>query len=257
MEADRELESLCERLEEQLLRYLQEMESLSEKRQRLEALMEQGWFSLSKARYSMGNKWVSSLQYGPEMVPLAQVDVSLQEGGRCGFQVERVDCGEAKRTGALQEEQKEIVEIGTREQVRRRKSRWKEDEEQKLSCEDEVASRSQTLKESTGEEETPAEQKDGRRPCQDPIRWFGVLVPQSLKIAQASFKEVIEVAAEVATLQNSLLSTKEEYQALVRQKHTVMERERVTRGTSFFQLHNSQRSASQRTIPFSLPPEDG
>ena len=29
----------------------------------------QGWFSLSKARYSMGNKQVSSLQYASEMEP--------------------------------------------------------------------------------------------------------------------------------------------------------------------------------------------
>ncbi|XP_072102632.1 coiled-coil domain-containing protein 115 isoform X2 [Mobula birostris] len=66
---------LCERLDEQLLRYLEEMEQLNDRRERLERLMEQGWFSLSKARYSMGTNWVSSLQYGPEMVPLARVDV--------------------------------------------------------------------------------------------------------------------------------------------------------------------------------------
>ncbi|XP_078391166.1 vacuolar ATPase assembly protein VMA22 [Cetorhinus maximus] len=222
MGTESELGPLCERLDRQLLRYLRELESLREKRERLERLMEQGWFSLSKARYSMGNKWVSSLQYGPEMVPSAQVDVSLKEDGRCGFQVERVVSGEVKRTGAVQEEQKEIVEVGAKEQVRRRKARRSGEEEQKLLSDDELAGRSQALKESTGEEDTPAGQREGPVPSQDPLRWFGVLVPRSLKIAQASFKEVMEIAAEVATLQSSLVSTKAEYQALLRQKHKVI-----------------------------------
>ncbi|XP_055521345.1 coiled-coil domain-containing protein 115, partial [Leucoraja erinacea] len=71
-----DLGSVCRRLDQRLLRYLEDVELLDERRERLERLMEQGWFSLSKARYSMGTKLVSSLQYGPEMVPLARVDVS-------------------------------------------------------------------------------------------------------------------------------------------------------------------------------------
>ncbi|XP_072344153.1 coiled-coil domain-containing protein 115-like isoform X4 [Scyliorhinus torazame] len=254
MASESQLEPLCEKLEWQLLRYLREMEGLREKRRRLEALMEQGWFSLSKARYSMGNKWVSSLQYGPEMVPLAQVDVSLKEDGRCYFQVERVDSGEMRGTGAVQEEQKEVMEIGAQEQVRRRKARLRRDEDQKLAPESAMAGRSQALNEST-EEDKPVEQRDGRRLGQDPIRWFGILVPQSLKIAQASFKEgtereswVMEIAADVATLQSSLLSTKEEYQTLLRQKGQVMEQGHVTRGFSCFQLQNSQSLARVKRV---------
>ncbi|XP_072344151.1 coiled-coil domain-containing protein 115-like isoform X2 [Scyliorhinus torazame] len=249
MASESQLEPLCEKLEWQLLRYLREMEGLREKRRRLEALMEQGWFSLSKARYSMGNKWVSSLQYGPEMVPLAQVDVSLKEDGRCYFQVERVDSGEMRGTGAVQEEQKEVMEIGAQEQVRRRKARLRRDEDQKLAPESAMAGRSQALNEST-EEDKPVEQRDGRRLGQDPIRWFGILVPQSLKIAQASFKEVMEIAADVATLQSSLLSTKEEYQTLLRQKGQVMEQGHVTRGFSCFQLQNSQREIDRLVTGF-------
>lgn len=33
----------------------------------------QGWFSISKARYSMGNKQVSALQYASEIEPLVHV----------------------------------------------------------------------------------------------------------------------------------------------------------------------------------------
>ncbi|XP_067880222.1 coiled-coil domain-containing protein 115 [Heterodontus francisci] len=213
---------LCERLDWQLLRYLQEMEQLRERQERLERLMEQGWFSLSKARYSMGSKWVSSLQYGPEMVPLAQVDVSLKEDGRHSFKVERVVPGEVKRTEAGREERKEIMEIGAKDQVRRRKARWRGEEERKLLPEDELADRMQALKESPREEGKPAGQGDGPLPGQDPLKWFGILVPQSLRLAQTSFKEVMEVAAEVATLQSSLVSTKAEYRALLQQKQKLI-----------------------------------
>ncbi|XP_059499152.1 coiled-coil domain-containing protein 115 [Stegostoma tigrinum] len=186
-----------------------------------ERTVDAGWFLLSKARYSMGNKCVSSLQYGPQMEPLAQVHVSQNEDGYCNFKVERVSCGELTNTGGVKEEQKEILEIGAQEQVRRRKTRWKEQEEQKLRS-DELVGDLLALKENPGEEDKPVGQGGGHQSCRDPLRWFGVLVPQSLRDAQASFKEVMELAAEVATLQSSLMSTKAEYQALLQQKHKLI-----------------------------------
>ncbi|XP_067833578.1 coiled-coil domain-containing protein 115 [Heptranchias perlo] len=222
MGPEAELGPVCEGLDEELLRYLQEMEDLSDRRGRLERLMEQGWFSLSKARYSMGNKWVSSLQYGPEMVPLAQVDASLKEDGRYSFRVKRVDTDEAQRTGAVLEEQKEIEEIGAKEQVRRRKARWRGEEERMLLSEDKLAQGSQAVKGNPGEKSKPVGRGDGPQSSQDPLKWFGILVPQSLRLAQNSFKEVMELAAEIATLQNSLVSTKAQYQALLRQKRQLI-----------------------------------
>lgn len=44
-------------------------------------------------------------------------------------------------------------------------------------------------KEPENERDTPAVQKRDQNPQQDPIKWFGILVPQSLKQAQSSFKQ--------------------------------------------------------------------
>uniref|UniRef100_A0A4W5JFU6 Vacuolar ATPase assembly protein VMA22 n=1 Tax=Hucho hucho TaxID=62062 RepID=A0A4W5JFU6_9TELE len=63
----------CVLLDKKLLVFMDQLELLEEKRERLNSLIEQGWFSMSKARYSMGNKQVSSLQYGSEMEPLVRV----------------------------------------------------------------------------------------------------------------------------------------------------------------------------------------
>nr|ACQ58122.1 Coiled-coil domain-containing protein 115 [Anoplopoma fimbria] len=54
-------------LDEKLLCLMEQLELLEEKRAALNSLIEQGWFSMSKARYSMGNKHVSPLQYASEV----------------------------------------------------------------------------------------------------------------------------------------------------------------------------------------------
>ncbi|MGH0129171.1 UNVERIFIED_CONTAM: hypothetical protein FKN15_037611 [Acipenser sinensis] len=61
------------RLDGLLLRFMDQMENLQEKRNLLNSLIEAGWFAMSKARYAMGNKCVSSLQYGHEMAPLVRL----------------------------------------------------------------------------------------------------------------------------------------------------------------------------------------
>lgn len=92
-------------LDQQLLHFMDQLEILEEKRQKLNMLIEevrnynwycecilveytlcsldrfktvwfvfpQGWFNISKARYSMGNKQVSALQYASEMEALVHV----------------------------------------------------------------------------------------------------------------------------------------------------------------------------------------
>uniref|UniRef100_A0A7N6AXM0 Vacuolar ATPase assembly protein VMA22 n=1 Tax=Anabas testudineus TaxID=64144 RepID=A0A7N6AXM0_ANATE len=65
-----ELEESSLLLDEKLLQFMDQLELLEEKRATLNSLIEQGWFSMSKARYSMGNKQVSALQYASEIEPL-------------------------------------------------------------------------------------------------------------------------------------------------------------------------------------------
>ncbi|KAG8428954.1 hypothetical protein GDO86_018732 [Hymenochirus boettgeri] len=64
-----ELSRLCDRLDHLLLNLMEDLENLQDKRESLNRLIEQGWFSLSQARYTMGTKSVSSLQYSPDMAP--------------------------------------------------------------------------------------------------------------------------------------------------------------------------------------------
>ncbi|MEE6527193.1 hypothetical protein FKM82_028384 [Ascaphus truei] len=69
----------------------------------------QGWLSLSQSRYSMGNKCVSSLQYGQDMVPSALVHDSAAQNGGTQFHIER-------RESEKREEPPEVEEIRAAEQ---------------------------------------------------------------------------------------------------------------------------------------------
>lgn len=193
-------------LDDELLRLMDQLELLEEKRGRLNSLIEQGWFSMSKARYSMGNKHVSALQYGSEMEPQVRVNTRTLSNGEAEFHIERM----TDNSSAATKDSKPVEDIGPKEGVRRRTKAKKDSAEQ-------------------GEGENPAlktepigsssDTKPEHNPQQDPLKWFGILVPQSLKQAQSSFKQGIELSAEVAALQTTILRTRETLQQLLKEKH--------------------------------------
>ncbi|XP_017881702.1 coiled-coil domain-containing protein 115-like [Ceratina calcarata] len=55
---------------------------------------------------------------------------------------------------------------------------------------------------------------------QDPIKWFGVLVPQSLRTAQKRFQESLYVAVRAANIQAEITSVVDKLQSLYFLKHT-------------------------------------
>ncbi|XP_038867378.1 coiled-coil domain-containing protein 115 [Salvelinus namaycush] len=185
----------CVLLDKKLLVFMDQLELLEEKRERLNSLIEQGWFSMSKARYSMGNKQVSALQYGSEMEPLVRVHTRTLESGEAEFQTKR-------RTLKCPEE-RQVEDIGPKDKegVRRRVKTQ------------EVPEIDQSDNNDPWTETEPApSSKPEPNPQQDPLKWFGILVPQTLKQAQASFKQVVELSAEMAALQSAVLTTRQQLQ---------------------------------------------
>ncbi|KAK3920842.1 Coiled-coil domain-containing protein 115, partial [Frankliniella fusca] len=49
------------------------------------------------------------------------------------------------------------------------------------------------------------------RPSPDPLQWFGVLVPQNLRVAQDSFQKAVDISIEIANLQSNLESLRVEF----------------------------------------------
>ncbi|XP_024603058.1 coiled-coil domain-containing protein 115 [Neophocaena asiaeorientalis asiaeorientalis] len=146
-------------LDSVLLQLLGDLEELEAKRAALNARVEEGWLSLSKARYAMGAKSVGPLQYASRMEPQVRVCTSEAQDGPQKFWM--------VRAGTQTPE-----EVGPREAVLRRRK---------------------------GLTRTP--EPDPSPAPQDPLNWFGILVPHSLRQAQASFREGLQLAADMASLQ--------------------------------------------------------
>ena len=54
----------------------------------------------------------------------------------------------------------------------------------------------------------------------DPIRWFGILVPQSLKISQQRFKSSIDLIVEIANLQLELNNLQMQFKSMIKLKRS-------------------------------------
>ncbi|XP_053328678.1 coiled-coil domain-containing protein 115 [Spea bombifrons] len=192
------LPGVCQKLDHLILRLMEDLEFLSHKRDAMNQLIEKGWLLLSQSRYSMGNKFVSSLQYKQNMVASVAVLDRRTEDGGAEFGVERVEATE--RDAKNGRENREVQEIGPSESGLRHRKGLPE-----------------TSRAARAEQEEDARGHGPPRP-QDPLRWFGVLVPQSLRRAQSAFREGILLAADVASLQNSIESTRNQYHALLKHK---------------------------------------
>ncbi|XP_029361602.1 vacuolar ATPase assembly protein VMA22 [Echeneis naucrates] len=204
-----ELEESCLSLDEKLLGFMEQLDVLEQKRAALNSLIEQGWFTMSKARYSMGNKQVCALQYASEMEPLVCVHARKLDDGNVEFSTERVT-----QSKESEKDVRLIEDIGPQEKGVRRRNKPQKDITEK-GANDKPSSEKAT-------EATPVKQRDHSHQ-QDPLKWFGILVPQSLKQAQSAFKQVIELSAEIATLQTAILNTKQELRNSMKHKHVLQE----------------------------------
>ncbi|KAK2897605.1 coiled-coil domain-containing protein 115 [Channa argus] len=205
-----DLEEFSLLLDEKLLRFMDQLELLEEKRATLNSLIEQGWFSMSKARYSMGNKQVSPLQYASDIEPLICVHARTLDNGKEEFCTERV-----KQINESSKDVTSIEDVGPQEEGIRRRNKPK-----KNMAEKEKDDKANNKK---GPKETLVVKCD-QNPQQDPLKWFGILVPQSLKQAQTSFKQVIELSAEIATLQAAVLNTRQELKNSMKYKLILQEK---------------------------------
>lgn len=195
-------------LDDMLLRLMEQLQLLDEKRAALNSLTEQGWFSLSKARYAMGNKQVSALQYASQMEPLVCVHARTLVKGEVDFCTERLK-QTSKETG---QELKTIEDIGPQEEGIRRRNTSKKDTTQEDESKNATITKSPVI---------TSQRQHVQNPQQDPLKWFGILLPQSLKHAQSSFKQVIELSAEIATLQSAVLSTRQELREAIKDHHNL------------------------------------
>ncbi|XP_043936661.1 coiled-coil domain-containing protein 115 [Protopterus annectens] len=215
LEEHDEVAKLCIQLDDLVLKVMEDLEALHQKKEVFNSLIEEGWFSLSKSRYAMGNKSVSTIQYGHTMIPLVRIHTSILKDGEMIFQAERRDPGTLANRENWMEGSDAVEDVSPADQAVRRRNVAlnKRTKEEPVLSED-----VQMEKPSKEKVKCSKQTEEQRSPIQDPLKWFGILVPQSLRQAQTSFQKVIELAADIATLQSHLQVAQKEYQTLLRQK---------------------------------------
>ncbi|XP_044541188.1 coiled-coil domain-containing protein 115-like [Gracilinanus agilis] len=141
----------------------------------------------------MGVKAVGPLQYGSSMAALFRVGISEPEPGRPEFQVTFTDSKEAR--GPMEPKSEVPFPPGCRRRSQPRR---------------------------TSPEPAPL-----APPERDPLTWFGILVPQSLRQAQGSFRAALLMAGEVAGLQSRIEWGRGQIQILRQEKRKLLDQLKV------------------------------
>ena len=200
------MEDICNQLDQLTIEFFDILERLHEKREYLNAAMRDGHLNLSKARYSMGNKSVGALQYSHKMdhalYHIEGVYPEEQSEDTCvAFELKKSSPGKVMETSKADIDEKDEE----RNVLRRRKP-------QKLDSLNDEITGIEELSLSKGEKLPLESTSNG---CvQDPLKWFGILVPGCLRAGQKNFQSAIELTCEMVNLEIKLKEIIKTFKAL-------------------------------------------
>lgn len=185
-----------QKLDELLLQFFEIYEILLKRRDELKIVMKNGFLAMSKARYTLGNKSVGELQYSQNMA--ASSTVIMEEDRSCsrgvGFKMATHDDSSERELESGKKARQSTSEGGLRHRN--------------------ISKNSSNM---TGEidhgRETSREKKHV-----DPLNWFGILVPSSLKECQSEFKTACQLSCNIAQLEQELRNIINEFCKLKRRK---------------------------------------
>lgn len=166
-----------EALDDVLETSVDSIEAMLSLRESLNELLETGLLELARARYASGNQWaVSALQLNMgDMRAARTVSSTRPDDGYHRFEL-------------LFDDNRQPTEDDSSGARRRRAADRDKVEE---------------------EEEQPPTPRAG-----DPLKWFGVLVPSSLRRSQKCFATALEILTDVATEQSKLATSLTRYEQL-------------------------------------------
>lgn len=197
-----ELEQTCKKLDDLLQQYFTEWSNYSRLRNNLTSLIKDGFMNISKSRYSMGVGCVSELQIpDDEFLPLIEVrPFGEDENTRLEFH---------KYSSRPLENKSEVMKKGngnnservlstTESSVRKRRVG---PGQEKANISDDVMLSKLKFADNSHEEfmvDSKTVISEISQERKDPLKWFGLLVPTSLRQGQACFQGAAETACRIA-----------------------------------------------------------
>ncbi|XP_068740603.1 coiled-coil domain-containing protein 115-like [Montipora capricornis] len=217
------MDDICSEIDRLTLEFFDHFEVLQEKRQYLNDAIRDGHLNLSKARYSMGNKAVGALQYSHKMdCALYHVDCSCskepKDSASLSFQLQKYLPGKGLESPE--------TFINTYKQEENTLRKRVSDSNSRVGGREETAG----IEELNVEKEDKLHSNRSSNGCvQDPIKWFGILVPGCLKTGQRNFQTAIELCCEVANLESKLREIIQKFNALkTRKEKLILEKSRIS-----------------------------
>ncbi|XP_045616590.1 coiled-coil domain-containing protein 115 [Procambarus clarkii] len=207
-------EALCDGLDQLSIQQLELMDQLIKNNMRLEENMRSGFFHLGKTRYTLGSNAVSPLQ-----LPTNESDVQSLAGVVSTPVVLEQQSGDimyhtvdAKFLDPLV-----VVEDGVIDKTISLGSLDHFDDKNKgiRKRVSNVEGKQKVEEISEGDLKESDDKIKVKTINRDPIRWFSVLPPQTLKHAQQDFKTAIQLIAQCATSQLKLRAVSKEYKRLL------------------------------------------
>ena len=188
-----DLGNLNEKLDFVLLEFFEKLENLEDVRNALTDAMRNGFLSMSKARYSMGNKSVGELEYSRNMRASTLV-------------IERDVQSSKDQKDDVKTDLKRFEVVFDQDEATNEKEKGGSVLESKIpGLRQRVNVKDQREDLEGGDEDRKRKQKFvDERKASNPLKWFGVLVPTSLRECQKDFKTACHLLGEVAQLEQDL-----------------------------------------------------
>lgn len=187
------LEDLHSKLDRLALTSLDIVEQLLKERERLELCVRDGYFEITRARHVMSPTAVSALQ-----LPSADSDrtvralVKVDRNVESDELIQDVQLVLSRETGDATE-QNVSNDVNQEDGLRQRPTKSNPNEQ-------ESNLNSKNFKKLSGKD--------------DPLQWFGVLVPQSLRNCQQNFCAATKSVCKIASLQTNLETVQKQYRHL-------------------------------------------
>ncbi|KAL1919315.1 uncharacterized protein VTP21DRAFT_2008 [Calcarisporiella thermophila] len=228
--------SLHQELDDLIVEYLENVDAYLQERSRIGTLLADAFINLAHAKYTMGPQNLTSHQYDKRMQATCLIEIDNSDELEKAFYMKLIERPveaaiplAAKETENNQSEKNhlrrrktwsetDLLEglVGEKHKLEKREGQAKEEEGmkkvEKNEKEDKVEKRENKESEKVGmetEEGNKEETEKARRRSamrNNPINWFGVLTPHSLRISQVHFKKALHAAVNVANLHAEIVA---------------------------------------------------
>lgn len=191
-------EGICEKLDDVSLKLFDLLDKLMEEREKLNELIKFGFVDMAKARYSIGNHRISSLQL--DMKEMSALKLVANDECSCkGYSFNSFVIVDTLNTV---KEDSVKTEDGVRKRITQ--SIGNDDINQLNTKIESVDLNSADCESSTSSENILMETRKHYQKINDPLKWFGILTPQSLRNCQKHFQRSLDNVATIASVQNEI-----------------------------------------------------